>query len=320
MTKIKIIGALVFILSILLIVLFNYTNNKNTININLINTINQQKSFTQDISKNIFYLYKDKDMSLSQLNTSVKVFLSNMETRDERYYDISSKAIKLQNSKIVLLWNKFYILVQNFKDQKKITTAYSNIILEKTVKDIYNINLKLVLEFDALLKVYNQHINQELSLYENIQYILFTILVLLLIYLFTQVQAVITFIQKFLFTSKNILTNSSIKELEPIKLDRATTDISQAIDNFNVLVENIDKSIKYSSESIEHSYKSIDMVEQKVEDLMKLINIMEENDKIDTELNKKEDALIQSLEELTTSSQKLKKLKKDLKNLLQHLQ
>ncbi|EDZ61603.1 hypothetical protein SMGD1_2344 [Sulfurimonas gotlandica GD1] len=45
---------------------------------------------------------------------------------------------------------------------------------------------------------------------------------------------------------------------------------------------------------------------------------MDNNEGIDKELTKKEDALIQSLEELTSSTLKLENLKADLDNLISH--
>ena len=316
MNKIKIVGALIFLISIVLVFLFNNINMQNAANSNLIKTINQQKSFTQEISKNIFYISKNKNSSTKQLNDSIKEFLHNMENRDITLEEIPSPAIKAQSAKIMLLWNEFYILVQNFKDQKKITTTYSNILIEKTVIDIYNKNLKLVVEFDKLLKISKEHIKNEMLVSKNIQYTLLLLLVFLLIYLFTQLQSILAFIQKFLNTSQNIITNSSIKELEPIDIESKSSDISEATANFNQLVENINESVKYSSDYLEHSYKSLELVEEKIENLMELIYTMETDNEIDESLTKKEDALIQSLEELTSSAQNLKNLKIDLQNLV----
>ncbi len=320
MNRIKIAGALIFFISIILIFLFNHLNTQNSQNSNLIKTINQQKAFTQEISKNIFYISKHKDASTKQLNDSRKKFLSNMENRDDNLKEISSTDIKKQQIKIAKLWNEFYILVQHFKDQKKITTTYSNILLEKIVIDIYNQNLKLVVEFDKLLNKSKEHISSELTIYKNIQYSLFLVLVFLLLYLFTQLQSLLEFIQKFLNTSTKIITNSSIQDLEHIDVDTKTKDITQAASNFNQLVQNINESVEFSSQYLEHSYKSLEVVERKIEDLMELINTMEENNQIDDNLTKKEDALIQSLEELTSSAQNLKNLKTDLENLTTHYQ
>jgi len=316
MTKIKVIGALVFFISLLLALLFNTINNHNSHNSNLLKIINQQKAFTQEISKNIFYISKHKESSTKQLNHSIKEFLANMESRDASLYDINSVEIKKQSSKIMLLWNQFYILVQKFKDQKKVTNTYSNILLEKIVIDIYNTNLKLVLEFDTLLQISKEYINEEMNIYKNIQYSLLIILLFLLLYLFTQLKSLLEFMQKFLHTSTNIISSSSIKDLEPIDISSSTDDISEATQNFNQLVENINDSVKYSSDSLEHSYKSLELVENKIESLMELLYAMNESKEINDDITKKEDALIQSLEELTLSSKNLKNLQKDLENLL----
>ncbi len=318
MTKIKIIGAFIFVISIVLGVIFNFVNEQNRDNNNFIKIINQQKAFTQEISKNIFYISKHKDSSTKQLNDSIKQFLSNMDKREDNLHEVHSIEIKKQSAKIMKLWNEFYILVQNFKDQKKVTTTYSNILLEKIVIDIYNKNLTLVVEFNKLLKISKEHVTEELDIYKNIEYALFGVLTLLLLYLFTQVQGVLNFINKFRNTSKNIIENSSIKTLEPIEHSGATQDVSQAAQNFNQLVENINESINYSSQYLEHSYQALEVVENKIEDLMELIYAMEENQSPDVDLTKKEDALIQSLEELTSSAQNLKNLQKDLLNLTSH--
>ncbi len=316
MTKIKIVGALIFTLSIILAVFSGYISKQNKINNNLLNTINIQKEFTQEISKTIFYIYKNQNTSYKELDNYIKKFANHMNNVNKNFTEISNKNILKQNKKIIILWNDFYLYVQNFRDQSKITTAYSNIVLEKTVNTIYNKNLMLIVELDNLIKIYKSHLNSEINIYKNLQYILFSLLVILLIYLFTQVKIIISFIQKFLNTSKKIITTASIKDLEHIKIDNNSVDIQEATNNFNQLVNNINTSIESSSTSIEFSCKSLELVENNIEDLLELLSIMEENNSIDKDLTKKEDALIQSLEELTTAAQNLKNLKLDLDNLI----
>ena len=316
MTKIKIVGALIFIISILLLFLFSYINTQNRHYNNLIKTINEQKSFTQEISKNIFYISKHKDSSAKQLETSIQSFLQNLEAKDETLQEIQSSEVKRHSAKIIALWNEFYILVQNFKDQKKVTTAYSNILLEKTVVEIYNQNLKLVVEFDKLLRVSKEYTQSKSTLFKNIQYILFTLLSSMLLYLFFQLQSVLDFINKFRKTSQNIIQSSSVQELEPITIDTPTSDISEASENFNQLVNNINNSVKYSSKSLQHSYASLEVLEEKIEDIMELIYTMEEKNHLDDTFTKKEDILIQALEELISSAHKLKNLEEALQTLL----
>jgi len=320
MTKIKIVGAVVFTLSITLAVLFSYVSHKSKISNNLLDTINQQKAFTQEISKNIFYIYKNQNASTAQLDSSIKSFITNVNKRDQKLDAIDSVAIKEQSAKILLLWNTFYLKVQNFRDLNKNVTTYSSILLEKLVNNIYNINLDLVIEFDKLIKIYQKELQSTLDIYKGIEYSLFFLLVISLVYLFTQIKEILIFIQKFLTTSKKIISNSSIKNLEPIKNESnsSNSSLSNATDNFNFLINKINDSVLYSSKSIEHSCKSLELVEKNIEDLLELLYTMENNKELDKDLTKKEDIIIQSLEELTTSAQNLRELKIDLDNLNSH--
>ena len=320
MTKIKIIGALVFTTSILLAVMFYYANKQSKENNYLLSTINQQKAFTQEISKNIFYIYKNKNASLSQLDNSLKNFVNNMNSREKKLNQIDSVHIKEQNAKIVSLWNSFYLEVQNFRDLSRTTPLYSNILLEKLVNKIYNINLALIVQFDKLIDLHQQESKNKIATYENIEYLLFVIFVILLVYLFTQVKEILMFIQRFLITSKKIISNSSIKEIELIKTESKSANLSilNATNNFNFLIEKINHSIEYSSQSIENSYKSLESVENNIEDFLELLYNMDDDKELDIELAKKEDAIIQTLENLTSATQHLKELKVDLDDLISH--
>ncbi|MEA1891125.1 MAG: hypothetical protein U9N33_00270 [Campylobacterota bacterium] len=317
MTKIKIVGALIFSLSIILALLFNNISHQNKINKEQLDLINEQKSFTQEIAKNIFYIYKNQNISTQALDDSIKKFINNLNKKNIIANQVDSISIKKKNEEIVLLWNEFYLLVQNFRDYSKTVSTYSSLILEKNVNNIYKTNLKLVVEFNELIDLYSSHYKENLNSYKNMQYILFSSLLLLLLYLFTQLRDLIHFIQKFTTTSKNIITNSTIKNLEPIEVADNSKELLEASNNFNFIIENINNSIKYSSKSIEHSYKSLESVEKNIEDLLEFISIMD-NENIDNELTKKEDAIIQSLEELTSSTINLQNLQKDLNSLISH--
>ena len=317
MNKIKITTILIFILAISLIVLSISINQDNKTHNNILKTINDQKNFTQEISKNIFYIYKNKNRSSSQLDNTIKEFIKNIDTNNKQH-TISSHKIKQQNQKIFNLWNTFYSKVDNFRKLNKIATPYSSIILEQTLKDIYNLNIKLVVEFDKLIEIQQESFKTTIKTKKTIQYLLFIALLSLLIYLFTQQKTTISFIQKFLNTSKNIITNSSIEDLKPIEVKTNTNEILQATNNFNFLVQKINNSIENSSKSIKHSYNSIELLEQNIEELLELFYEMQEDKAFDKEMTKREDILIQSLEELTTSAKKLQNLKKDLDNLISH--
>jgi methyl-accepting chemotaxis protein len=308
MKKIKIVGALIFTLSIILALLSGYISQENKRNNNLVDTINMQKSLTQEISKTIFYIYKNKNTSDEKLKQHIKHF---------REY-IDKKGLIKQNKNITKLWNSFYLSVQNFRNQIKVTSTYSNILLEKTVNEIYTKNQALILELNKILQSSKTALNNKIEIFKIIQYILFATLVISLIYLFTQVKSIIFFIQKFLTTSQKIINSSSIKELESIEISNNNSNIKKVSDNFNTIVKNINNSIEISTNSMQNSYRSLEQVERNIEDLLELVSEMEDENSFDKNLAKKEDALIQSLEEITISIQNLKNLKSDLNKLISH--
>ena len=318
MTKIKIVGGLIFIVSIVLAMLFNHISQQNKTNSALLEVVNEQKAFTQEISKNIFYINKNRDASTAQLDDSIKQFIERMKRKNAILDEVDSPEIEAKSREIVVLWNAFYLSVQEFRDKSKTTTAYSNIILEEIVNDIYKTNLKLVVEFNNLIDLHQADLDETLDVYKNIQYTLFVVLVLLLIYLFTQLQTIIAFVQKFLHTSSKIIIDSSVTSVEPFEVNGSSDDISQASTNFNLILAQVNDAVDHASSSIEHSSQSLDAIEAKIEDLLELMCVMQEDDAIDKELTKKEDALIQSLEELSSSAQKLKALKSDLDTLIYH--
>lgn len=285
MNKIKIVSLLIFLLSIALTVVSIYIAQQNKIEIQVLNTINNQKALTQEISKNIFYIYKKQVGNGTQLKNSIQDFMLKTSDSEKELNEISS--ISVQNNKIIELWNKFYLSVQQFRDMNKVTSMYSNIILEKVVNNIYNTNLMLIVEFDNLVQLNQTSFNDKLNIIKNIQYTLFFLLISLLAYLFTQLKSVISFIQKFTHTSKNIITKSTIQGLKPIEISNNKDEILEASNNFNFLVHKINTSVLNSSDSIEHTYKSLEQVEKNIEDLLDLLYTMEGDDKIDKDLTKK---------------------------------
>jgi hypothetical protein len=318
MTRLKIIGILIFTAAMALAALFGYTNYLNKLNTAKLNIVKEQKEFTQEVAKNIFYIYRNKHASTRQLDESIRKFQVNMNKKDETFPRIDSVLTRQESDRIITLWNDFYRSVQKFRKQSEIITPYSNIVLEEVVKDIYTTNLILVTEFNKLIKLHQEDFQGTLERYKYIQYMLFFILVLLLLLLFRELQDVLAFIQKFLQTSKNIITNASIKAVKPIEVTHSSADIEEAVNNFNFLVHKINDSIHYSSSIMESACQSLGEVEKNIEDLLELVSVMEEDSEIDKELTKKEDILIQSFEELSKSILKLRALKTDFENLISH--
>ncbi|MCK4440796.1 MAG: hypothetical protein KAU90_02235 [Sulfurovaceae bacterium] len=305
MNRIKIVGGFITFILIILFFLSNYIATQNSLHNSTIKHLNEQKALTQEISKSIFYMDKKRDISSVQAKEIIDRFINSIK---------SQKIYLAGNYTIISLWSAFESEVKKLKNQYYITTPYGSIITDKIVNRIYTINLQLVVAFDELIDREQIKYQQDIEQYKNLQYLLFGILILLLLYFFSQIQEVIIFIQKFSTISKKILSNATIQGVEPIELKKSKSELKEATQNYNHLVQKINNSITYATKSIEHTTQSLEEVEQNIENFIKLISTMQE--KNDNELFEKEDAVIESLETLINLKNRLKDLKKNLENLV----
>lgn len=304
MYKIKVVSVLIFILSIVLALLFNTISEQNRVNTAFMSMINEQKSYTQEISKSILYLYKNRGSSTEQLDSNIEKFLANMRHKNEG---------SPQHTVLVKMWDEFYAVVKKFRKERDIPSAYSSITVDALVNDIYKKNQNLIVEFNTFIDNKQKQYEETMEGYKNIEYMLFFIVVLLLLYLFTQVREIIAFIQDFTTTSKTIIQKATIKDLKPMQIPKNDEVLKEATQNFNHLVNKIDMSIIYAQKSIEHTTVSLEEVEKKIEDFMALLSQMQDEES--NALSQKEDAVIDSLEALMNLTDRLKDLHKDLDEL-----
>ncbi len=304
MNKIKVVGSLVFTLLIVLALLSNKIAKDNRENILALEKINQQKAFTQEIAKSILYIYQKRDSSSKILRNTIEKFLNKDKNR----------LLDITYPNNTLLWNRFYAKVSKFIKEQSFATPYSSIVLEKLVNDIYTINIDLIVVFDRVIKEREIKYHNSIEKYKQIERTLFIILLILLIYLFTQVREIISFIYKFSKTSKDIIEKSTIKGITPIPIDSKEEKLQEITKNYNYLIEKINISILNATKSISITTKSIEAVEQNIEDFMELLAVME--DKNSDEVFKKEDAVIESLDTLISLKDRLNSLKRELKELI----
>ena len=223
MTKLKITGIIIFLLCLILAVVSKNISDHNKSHNLLLETINNQKAFTQEISKNIFYIYKNNNSSTKQLEDSIKKFLNNLSKREIFLEEVKSLLIEKKSAEIVLLWNKFYLDVQKFRYQIKVITPYTNVILEKTVNDIYLENLTLIEEFNKLISLHHKHFYDKLFIGKTLQYCLFFILLIAFSYF-------LFYISK---TSNNL-------DILMKKIDHSIKSIDQIEDTAEHILDNIE--------------------------------------------------------------------------------
>ncbi len=314
MTKIKLLAGIIFIVALLLAYFSKYASMENERYTKQLKVINEQKAFTQEISKNIFYMYNNGEHSTKMLDDAIRSFVKNMEQREDILDEIFSVDIQKQHHEIIKEWNNFYLLVQKFRDLNKINSnAYTNMALKELVTEIYDANVHLIEAFDTLIDLYKEEFERFNYLSKVVHIALYIALLLLLIYFFTQLKYIIAFIQRFLQRSKSIVRQKSVKGIEPIEKVSHDQEIDAAVENFNTLVEKIDISIDNSSLAIERASDSLEEIEKRIEELLDFMSSVDNDRFYDKEMIKKEDILIEALDELTTSIQKLHKLKENIK-------
>jgi hypothetical protein len=297
MSKIKLVGALTFILSLILAFISLNIANKNRKNIIIFSSLTKQKASIEEISKSIFYSYRNG-------------------VPTPQYLDKTIEGITVGESEIILiknLWHHFYDDVKNFRIQQKIATGYNPIITAKLVNRIYHNNVLLVAELEKLIEAKQFNTQQEIESNKSLQNTLFFLLISLLFYLFTQLHLVLKFIHKFSKTSKKIIKNSTIQGVEPINIKANIPQLKEATEGYNQMVKKMNLSIKNSSNSMTQSIKSLEEVAQNIEIFMEFLSTMQ--DKKSDELFEKEDAVIDSLEMLMRLRKKLKDLKIELDKL-----
>jgi hypothetical protein len=249
MKKLKLISITIVLLLISIFFIYNkIESNDNQIKLILENT-NSVKSSIQEISKEVFYIYKKNNISISYLTNNIDILLININ--------------KIPNQQIQNKAKQFLSLIKQFQKNLTLNRAYINITLENNLKDIYNLNLNLVNNINQFNKQINTHCVSSIKYLKTILNILLFILFVLFIFL--------------------------IKYL------------TQISNNFDILVKKINNTIK-----------SIDQIQNQTEDIL-------DSNEFDTNrypsLSKKEDAIIEALDELIYTKNKLQYLQKNIDDL-----
>ena len=129
-TKIRVLGILFTLLMVSIVTTTIYLNNNNSQDAMIINIAGKQRMLTQNISKNIFYLYSNKTANQNELNESIDEFIYNLSTlKGENHLDklknSPNSKIDKQMIKVEYLWSNFLKDINFFKE----------LLLDETKKD-----------------------------------------------------------------------------------------------------------------------------------------------------------------------------------------
>ena len=317
--KIKFTGVLFMLLMISIIATTIYLNEKNKRDALVINIAGKQRMLSQKISKNIFYLYYNNTQNL-ELEEATKEFISNLNSLKNGNSSmgiekVQNFEIKSQILKVQVLWTNFHTNINDFKENIQNRNSSNEIVLQNIVKTIYDTNNILLNELDVLVSMYTKHTEEKTDYLRNIQYSFGILILLLLAYSFSQLKAMEANAKKFFEYSKKIVEDQSDTPLKPLKIN-AEKEIVDATDTINCFITKINKAMIYSSEAVEQSKNASIKLEEITDEFDIILNELKDSTEISKQLNKSEEIVIQTQEELLKSTQKLQVLKKELDLLL----
>lgn len=314
-TKIKILGILFTLLMASIVATTIYLNNKNEKDAMIINIAGKQRMLSQNISKNIFYLYLNKTASKDELNSSIEEFIYNLESlkggnsltklKESPNIQIDKQLIKVEH-----LWSNFYKNIQNFK--ALLENGTKNDELKLIVDGIYNTNTNLLYEIDALVSLHTINSEQKISFLKNTQYFFAILIVLLILYSFLELKTMEKNALRFIEESKKIMEQDFE---EPLKIE-AEGELIEASNMFNNFLNKINSAIVDSNSALEQSRNASLKLEEITSEFDNIINELENSKDVSKQLNRSEDIAIQSQEQLLHSSKRLQELKNELEKIV----
>ena len=317
-TKIKIIGILFALLMTSIIATTIYLNNKNEKDAMIINIAGKQRMLTQNISKNIFYLYSNPKSSQNELDTSIEEFIYNLESLKggnslSKLKESPNIQIDRQMLQIEYLWSIFYQNIVKFKELIHNNTNQKE--LQNIVNIIYETNPELLYEVDALVSLHTINSEQKIRFLKNSQYFFAILILFLIIYSFLELKTMEKNALRFLEESKKVMEQNFEEPLKPIKIE-AEGELIEASNIFNRFLNKINSAIIDSNSALEQSKNASYKLEEISNEFDEIINELQNKSEISKQLNKSEDIAIQTQEQLLHSSKRLNELKNELEKII----
>ncbi len=301
-----------------------YLNQKNKKDALIINIAGKERMLTQKISKNIFYSYQTNSLDFIELDKAVEEFVYKLNSLKNGntllgLSSVPTDMIAKQLSKVEILWNNFYTNVKAYKDLSIEQKDANKELIKHRVNAIYKTNNNLLQEVDNLVSMYTLYAEDKTDYIKYFQYFAGVLLLILIGYGFGQLKAIESHAQEFLDYSKKIVENPENTHLEPIKID-AESEIVEATDTLNCFINKVNSAMDYSASAIEQSKNASTKLEEITDEFDKVLDELKDSAEISSQLDRSEDMVIESTEELINSTKKLQDLKGELDKLVKNCQ
>ncbi|OCL95335.1 type IV pili methyl-accepting chemotaxis transducer N-terminal domain-containing protein [Aliarcobacter thereius] len=314
-TKIKIIGVFFTLLMASVVATTIYLNNKSQKDATLINIAGKQRMLTQNISKNIFYLYSNRNAPLDELLNSKEEFIYNLNNLKNRK-DLSNTKIDSQVLKVEYLWKNFNKNIELFINN---IHTLNNDELKIIVDNIYESNPTLLNKVDELVSLYTINSEQKVSLLQNTQYLFAILILFLILYSFLELKTMEKNAINFLEESKRVMEQNLAEPLKPLEID-AEKELIEASNMFNSFINKINLAIKDSNNALIQSQNASYKLEELTNEFDEILNALRDKNELSNHLNRSEDIAIETHEQLIFSTKRVEELKKELEKIASTLE
>lgn len=316
--KIKIIGALLILSIFTVIFVTIFLNQKNIKDASIVNIAGKQRMLTQKITKNVYFLYQKKENNFTEIDNAISEFNHSLKTliKGNELLGIQAaptKQLKTQMNKVLILWTSFEKNVKEFKEALLKNDLQK---LNSTIKFINNNNNKLLQEVDQVVTLYTDYIEEKTNFIKKFQYLAFTLLFLLALYSIIQLRQIEQNARELLEQSKKI-SSVDLNELTPIDI-HSEKEFVEVADNMNSFINKVSSAMNYSQTALEQSKKASQKLESLTEEFDDLINDFENKSDVIKDLDRSEDIMIESTEDLIKTTKRLQALKTQLDGLLKN--
>jgi nitrate/nitrite-specific signal transduction histidine kinase len=315
---IKLLGALLIFTIFAVIAVTIYLNQKNVKDAMIINIAGKQRMLTQQITKNIYFINQSKKADFTQMDKALSQFNHGLETLKQGNENLGitqapTSQIKNQIEKVQVLWDAF----------EKNTHEFKKAILENDIEKLNslltffsNTNDELLMEVDLVVELYTQYIEEKTAFIKNFQYTAFAFLFIFALYALVQLKQIETHAREFMQKYKQLSSND-IENIELLEVDSEKEFVEMA-DHMNRFISKVSSAVNYSQSALEQSKLASSKLESLTDEFDTILSEIENNTDLSAQLDRSEDIVIQSNEELLRSAKKLQNLKTELDTILQN--
>jgi hypothetical protein len=141
------------------------------------------------------------------------------------------------------------------------------------------------------------------------------VLFLLVSFAITKLKQIESHAQAFLQKSKELMQKEFDAPIEPMEVE-GEHEIEEVANSMNYFIQKVNDAMQYSQSAIEKSQKASLKLEELSEEFSDIIGNIQADKTLNSSINKSEDIMIQSSEDLRRTTLKLQNLKKELDSLL----